>query len=448
PSCPAITPKPGNVTFLPTAAAAQRAGYRACRRCLPDAAPGSPDWNIRSDLSARAMRLIADGIIDRQGVTGLAAALGYSTRQLTRTLTDELGAGPLALARAHRAQTARLLIQRTSMPMADIAFAAGFTSIRQFNDTVREVFGVTPSQLRAEMRPADAPSAAGTITLRLPYREPLNQRWLTWFLAAHAVPGIEHWDGDEPGGEYWRTLRLPRTHAVARIRLAGGHVRAELSIADMRDLASAVAKIRHLLDLDADPQAVDTALARDPGLGPAVAAAPGIRVPGSVDGVELLIRTMIGQQISLAAAATHTARLVSALGEPVDAGPVTRVFPGAEAIAEHGAEVLTGPARRVRAIVAAARALADGDVQPHAGRRRDELYRELLALDGVGPWTASYVTMRVLADPDVLLDTDLVVKEGATVLDISLEETARWSPWRSYASMHLWRAALDRRSVR
>lgn len=484
PSCPAITPKRANVSFLPTAAAAQQAGYRACRRCLPDAAPGSPLWNTRADLAARAMRLIGDGVVERAGVPGLAATLGYSQRQLTRVLTTELGAGPLALARAHRAHTARLLIQTTAMPMSDIAFAAGFASIRQFNDTVREVFAVSPTTMRLEAQRAktgapgrSAPSGSGSLTLRLPYREPLDRTWLEWFLSAHAVPGMELWEDRA----YTRNLRTPHGHATARLSFQRDHVRAELSLHDMRDLAPTVTRLRHLLDLDADPVGIDEALGvgfappdrsgkrppddaadylPDAGAGsPPDSAAvtemepldvgppsftPGIRVPGSVDGAELLLRTMIGQQISISAAATHTARLVEALGERVD-GPIPLLFPAPEVIAARGAEVLTGPGRRIRSIIAAAEALASGELALHQGRTAADLRRDLLALDGVGPWTADYVTMRLLADPDVLLGTDLVVRRGASLLGIDLTDTARWAPWRSYLSMHLWKAALTSR---
>nr|WP_083895972.1 AlkA N-terminal domain-containing protein [Nocardia jiangxiensis] len=443
PSCPAITPKRANVTFLPTAAAAQQSGFRACRRCLPDAAPGSPLWNTRADLAARAMRLIADGVIERGGVPALAGSLGYSQRQLTRVLTTELGAGPLALARAHRAHTARLLIQTTRIPMSDIAFAAGFASIRQFNDTVREVFAVSPTILRDEsrrLRGDTLPATNGMLTLRLPYREPLDAGWLTWFLSSHAVPGLDLWED----GHYTRGLRTPHGHATVRLSVQPGHVRAGLALHDMRDLAPTVARLRHLLDLDADPVGIDEALAggQESERGPMFS--PGIRVPGCLDGPELLLRTMIGQQISVAAAATHTARLVEALGEEIG-GPVPRLFPTAAAIAERGTEVLTGPARRTASIVSAARALASGDLRLHAGRTAPDLRRDLLALDGVGPWTADYVTMRLLADPDVLMHTDLVVRRGATLLGIDLGDTARWSPWRSYLSMHLWKQALAAR---
>lgn len=443
PSCPAITPKRANVTFLPTAAAAQQAGYRACRRCLPDAAPGSPLWNTRADLAARAMRLIGDGVIERGGVPALAAALGYSQRQLTRVLTSELGAGPLALARAHRAHTARLLIQTTDMSMSDIAFAAGFASIRQFNDTVREVFAISPTAMRDEARRANGRTirgSSGTLTLRLPYRAPLDRRWLEWFLSAHSAPGTELWEDNC----YRRNLRTPHGHAAVRLTIQDGYVSAELSLRDMRDLAPTVARLRHLLDLDADPVGIDEALGIGSVDGPPFTA--GIRVPGCVDGAELLLRTMIGQQISVSAAITHTARLVAALGETVG-GPAPRLFPTPEAIAERGAEVLTGPARRVRAIVAAAAALASGDLVLHSARTADDLRRDLLALDGVGPWTADYVTMRLLADPDILLNTDLVVRQGAARHGIDLTDTRRWAPWRSYLSMQLWQCELTARAV-
>lgn len=479
PSCPAITPKRANVTFLPTAAAAQQGGFRACRRCLPDAAPGSPLWNTRADLASRAMRLIGDGVIERGGVPALANALGYSQRQLTRVLTGELGAGPLALARAHRAHTARLLIQTTRLPMSDIAFAAGFASIRQFNDTVREVFAVSPTALREESRRRNGdtlPATNGLLTLRLPYREPLDRSWLEWFLAAHATPGLELYEN----GVYTRSLRTPHGHTTIRLSIQPGHVRAALSLQDMRDLAPTVARIRHFLDLDADPVGIDEALTagmagmplrlglpgeapgadptaqRSNHAAPANGAVPrangdgrsndivlpaGIRVPGCLDGPELLLRTMIGQQISVAAANTHTARLVQQLGEPID-GPIPHLFPTAEAIAEHGSEVLTGPGRRIDAIVGAAKAIATGDLVLHSGRTAAELRRDLLALDGVGPWTADYVTMRLLADPDVLLPSDLVVRRGAALLGVDLTATARWAPWRSYLTMHLWKHAL------
>ncbi|HEY2723505.1 MAG TPA: AlkA N-terminal domain-containing protein, partial [Pseudonocardiaceae bacterium] len=404
PSCPAVTPKPENVTFLPTAAAAQLAGYRACRRCLPDAVPGSPEWNLRGDLVARAVRLIADGVVEREGVPGLAARLGYSPRQLNRVLTAELGAGALALARAHRAQAARVLVETTALPLADVAFAAGFASVRQFNDTVQAVYASTPSELRN--RAVRAAPAPGTLTLRLPFRAPMDDSGLLHFLAARAVPGVEC----APGESYARTLRLPHSTGTATLRAAGSHWDATLRLGDLRDLPVAVSRLRRLLDADSDPCAVDEMLGADPALAATVVAAPGIRVPGSVDGAETLLRTLLGQQVSVASARTAATRLATALGEPLDPphpDGLTRLFPTPAAVAEHAGEVLTGPRRRIATVRAAAAALASGDLVVDPGRDPAELRAALLEVPGIGPWTAGYVTMRVLGSTDVLLDTDL-----------------------------------------
>jgi AraC family transcriptional regulator of adaptative response / DNA-3-methyladenine glycosylase II len=447
PSCPAITPKRRNVEFYPTAAAAQQAGYRACRRCLPDAVPGSPEWNLRADLAGRAMRLISDGIVEREGVPGLARRVGYSERHLTRVLTTELGAGPLALARAHRAHSARLLIETTTLSFADAAFASGFASVRQFNETIRAVFGVTPTELRmaARRRSRHAPPTAGKLSLRLPYRPPLDAAGLLGFLGTRAVSGVE----SVVDGTYGRTLRLPHGFGTARLRPADGHIDCVVSLADMRDLGSAVARLRRLLDLDADPGAIDELLSSDPALAPLVAATPGIRLPGSVDGAEIVTRALIGQQITVAAARTALSALTAELGEPITTpdGELTRLFPTPAAIAARGAEVLRGPRRRIDTIVAVNSAIADGVLDVHVGADPDELSEALQAFSGVGPWTAGYVQMRVLGATDVLLTTDIAVRNGAKAAGLpsdvdGLAERGRaWRPWRSYAGMHLWRAA-------
>ncbi len=445
PSCPAVTPRAENVDFVITAAAAQRGGFRACRRCLPDAVPGSPRWNLNSDLASRAMRLIGDGLVDRTGVDGLATALGYSSRQLNRVLTQELGAGPLALARANRATNARMLIECTPMAMSDIAFASGFTSVRQFNDTIREVFSLSPSDLRLRRgrHPARSPSVAPTsvrVSVKLSLRQPFSVAWLTWFLAGHVIEGLEHFDS----GTFHRAIVLPHAPAAVSVTMHDDHVVADIEQVDMRDLGVAVHRLRRMLDLDADVAAVDEALASDPRLRPLVANCPGIRVPAALDPVEVVIRTMLGQQISLAAARTHGKRLVAALGERLDVpyGPVTHLFPTAAAIAEGGGAVLRGPRRRVESIIDVARAIADGQVTMHSAMTAAELSSALLRLPGIGRWTADYVVMRVLADPDILLDTDLVLRRRAAALGINPERSRQWSPWRSYVSMHLWHDAL------
>ncbi|MFT4229740.1 MAG: Ada metal-binding domain-containing protein, partial [Microbacterium sp.] len=449
PSCPARTPKPSNVEFYPTSAAAHEAGYRACKRCLPEAAPGSPDWNLRRDAAGRAMRLIADGVVEREGVPGLAARLGYSPRHLTRMLTAELGAGPLALARAHRAHTARMLLVGTDLPASDVAFSAGFASVRQFNDTVREVFGMTPLDLRAR-RPAAAPAAAqapGAIDLALPVREPFDARGLFDWMAARALPGVEV----AGAGAYARTLRLAGGAAWFRLSVddgrAGRRVRLEARLQRLGDLPALVARARRLFDLDADPVAVDSALAAHPELAPLVAATPGIRVAGVVDPAEMLIRAMVGQQISVASARTALSRLAAELGEPVAAHEGTdRLFPTMAAIAEHGHDVLRGPAARIRAITGAARALAGGELELTPGDDGGEQRAALLAMPGIGPWTADYVRMRITGDPDVFLPGDVAVRHGAARAGLPTGAAlaawaARTAPWRSYLTAHLWRAA-------
>ncbi|MEU1362779.1 AlkA N-terminal domain-containing protein [Micromonospora zamorensis] len=470
PSCPAITPKRKNVRFFPSAAAAQGAGLRACRRCRPDAAPGSPQWDIRADVVGRAMRLIADGVIDRDGVPGLASRLGYTERHLHRMLSAEMGAGPLALARAQRAQTARILIETTDLGMAEIAFAAGFGSVRQFNDTLREVYASAPSDLRTARGRQQAAVGAGTIALRLAYRPPLHARALLDFLAVRALPGVE----EVRDGTYHRGLRLPHGTGEVALTPADGHVAAVLRLTDLRDLAPAVARCRRLLDLDADPAAIDGTLAADPALAPAVAAEPGIRVPRAVDGFEMAVRAIVGQQISVAAAQKTLTRLLTAhdrvdheviatdigvsrqqlhdqRGDGVRGGAAgaggLRGFLSADELLGLPDSGFGMPVGRRETLRGLARAVTDGTLDLAPGVDREEAVRRLLALPGIGPWTANYLAMRAFGDPDILLNTDLAVRRGAAALGLpdtqqTLDGYAdRWRPWRSYATIRLWRAA-------
>ena len=451
PSCPATTPARRNVTFHRTAAAAQAAGFRACKRCLPDATPGSPDWDVAADTAGRAMRLIADGVVERDGVDGLADRVGYTSRHLSRLLTSELGAGPLALARARRAQNARILIETTAMPFGDVAFAAGFASIRQFNDTVREVYAGTPSQLRGRVRTASTTS--GRIELRLPVRARYAGREVLAFLAAHLVPGVEAAGADW----YERTLDLPHGHGRVRLTFpddAAGtgttFVRCALSVEDLRDVGTAVERCRRLLDADCDPLAVDDALTDDPRLAPLVRARPGLRVPGGTDGDEVAVRAVLGQQVSLAGGISLGGKLTERYGERVpapDGGP-DRLFPRAAALAGVDPEELPMPRARGRALVGLCAALAAGDVPLDRSLDRAEVRARLVALPGIGPWTADLVAMRALGDPDVFLPTDIGVRRALSALGhdpASAAATSQsWRPWRSYALMHLW-TTLDLR---
>ncbi len=512
PSCPAITPKRENMRFYRGAAAAQEAGFRACKRCRPDASPGSPEWNIRADVVGRAMRLIADGVVDRDGVEGLASRLGYEQRQVRRLVTAELGAGPLAIARAQRAQTARILVETTALPLSEIAFAAGFASIRQFNATIREVFAVTPTQLRSASpagRPPGTrraffcgdpspqtplgrdPSPQTPIGLRLAYRAPIDGERMLGFLAARAIPGVEV----VQDGRYRRTIQLPNGTGILSLgplvpssaQRGPGSVDCELQLEDLRDLTAAVQRCRRLLDLDADPEAVTGYLSADPVLGPLALAHPGRRSPGHTCGNELALRAVLGQQVSVAAARRLGARLVAGYGKPLSRaeGPLTHCFPTAETLAAADPATLPMPRSRALALTGLAAALASGELSLDPGAERDRAEAVLLALPGIGPWTASYIRMRALSDPDAFLPTDVGVLDALTRLG-ALSQSAgprsarprsagprsarsrsagsrsagpaagtspaararnaraaaalaeSWRPWRSYAVHHLW----------
>ncbi|MFJ1759652.1 AlkA N-terminal domain-containing protein [Amycolatopsis sp. NPDC088138] len=441
PSCPVVPPKRRNMRFYPSAAAAQQAGFRACKRCRPDASPGSPLWNERSDLVARAMRLIADGVVDTEGVRGLAGRLGYSVRQIERQVFAELGAGPLAVARAQRAQTARTLIETTTLPMTELALAAGFGSIRTFNDTVRAVFALSPTELRARAKGKPTAAAGAAIPLRLPYRRPLCPDNLFGHLVATGVPGVEEWRD----GAYRRTLRLPHGHGVVALRPEDGHIACRLTLTDLRDLPAATSRCRRLLDLDADPVAVDDQLATDPLLAPLVAAAPGRRVPRTVDGAEFAVRAVLGQQVSTAAARTHAARIVVAHGTPVEdpEGGLTHLFPSPEALAELDPETLAMPRSRRRTLLGLVEALTGGGLDLGAGSDWAGTRAALSALPGFGPWTVESIAMRALGDPDAFLPTDLGIKYAAETLGLGgqaaiVSRSAAWRPWRAYATQHLW----------
>jgi AraC family transcriptional regulator, regulatory protein of adaptative response / DNA-3-methyladenine glycosylase II len=442
PSCPVVPPKPENMRFYPSAAAAQQAGFRACKRCRPDASPGSPQWNERADLVARAMRLIADGIIDRDGVPGLASRLGYSVRQVERQLLAELGAGPLALARAQRAQTARLLIETSALPMGDIAFAAGFASIRTFNDSVREVFALSPTELRRRAGRGQAVAAPGALSLRLPFRSPLLPDNLFGHLAATAVPGVEEWRD----GAYRRTLRLPHGRGIVALRPGPEYIECQLSLTDLRDLAIAISRCRRLLDLDADPVAVGDLLGQDTVLGPLVRKAPGRRVPRTVDSAEFAVRVVLGQQVSTAAARTHAARLVAAHGEQIDdpAGGLTHLFPGLTALAAVDPATLAVPQSRRLTFSVLTAALASGAIDLGVGSEWEQARAGLEALPGLGPWSVETIAMRGLGDPDAFTAGDLGVRAAARQLGLPgtpaalTSRATAWRPWRAYAVQYLW----------
>ncbi|WP_327678069.1 AlkA N-terminal domain-containing protein [Streptomyces sp. NBC_00467] len=450
PSCPAITPKRRNVTFYRTAAAAQGAGYRACRRCRPDAVPGSAEWNARADVVGRAMRLIGDGIVDREGVAGLAGRLGYSARQVQRQLNAELGAGPIALARAQRGHTARVLLQTTTLQAAEIAFAAGFASVRQFNDTMREIYAATPSEIRSarpgrtsRFGPVAAANGRAGVPLRLAHRGPYAAVEVFDHLAARAVPGIEEIVGERGSRTYRRTLRLPGGAGVAEVGEqpgAGGWLECRLHLTDLRDLTTATQRVRRLFDLDADPCAVAERLGADPALAPLVAACPGLRAPGAADPHELAVRAVLAHRATTAEGRRRGHALVVAHGHPLcePSGGLTHLFPDAATLAEAGIDDLDLPDARRAALRTLTTALADGTVTLDPGTDRDEAERRLLALPGIDRWTAGYIRMRALGDPDVLLTDDPAVRAGMRRAGARESDTEAWRPWSSYAMHHFW----------
>lgn len=471
PSCPARTPRPENCRYYRSAAAAVAAGFRACRRCRPDALPGSREWDARADLAAQALRGIAQGVVDEVGVDGLAQRLHVSARHLQRVVVAEVGAGPAQLARSRRAQLARHLIDETGLPMSDVAFAAGFASVRQFNDVMRAAFGAAPRDLRRARRAGTAvtsasravgragaddrtPVEAAGLSLHLRHREPFDAA--AWFahVERRAVPGLE----DAERGADLRVTRLvaaPHGPAQVTVRLepAGRRVDVDLRLASLADLSRTVTAVRRWLDLDADPALVAVALSEDPALAPLVAARPGLRVPGTVDGYELAVRAVLGQQVSTAAARTFAERMVATHGEPGPGG--LRTFPGPEVLLAAGPDALRAiglTGSRSTTVLAVAEAVADGLLlDPTADRAATRA--ALLALPGVGPWTAEYVALRALADPDAFPDGDLVLRREVGVLAAAQRtpdarevraRAAAWRPWRGYAAQHLWTAASAR----
>jgi AraC family transcriptional regulator of adaptative response / DNA-3-methyladenine glycosylase II len=444
PSCPATTPKRENVRFYPSAAAAQAAGFRACRRCRPDAVPGSAEWNLRADIIGRAMRLINDGVIDREGVAGLAARLGYSERQVQRHLVAELGAGPLALARAQRAHTARVLLQTTKLPATDVAFAAGFASVRQFNDTIREIYASTPTELRDTARKIERGTNGGSgISLRLAYREPYAREHVFDFIGARAIPGVEEMTGERGDRVYRRTLRFEHGPGIAEVRerpSGGAWLDCRLDLADLRGFTTAIGRMRRLFDLDADPVAVAEYFAPHAVLGPLSVKTPGLRSPGAADADEMAIRAVLGQQITVVAARKLAGTLVAARGEPLPEpnGGLTHVFPGPETLAGADFAELGMPESRKQTLRTISGALADGSVRLDPGADRDQAQRELLALRGIGPWTAGYLRMRALSDPDVVLSGDVVIKSEMKKAGLNGADVESWHPWASYAIHYFW----------
>ena len=453
PSCPELSDHGGDRLSYPSGAAAGAAGFRACRRCGPEIWPTSPRFATSADLVGRALHLIAGGVVEREGAVGLARRLDCRIDELEGQLEAELGAGVAALARARRADTARLLLEERALGVADVATAVGFRSSRDLCDTLVALFGLLPGETRGpSVPPADAGSGDRggwtSLHVRLAFRAPLEPSSLFGHLAATAVPGVE----EVREGAYRRALRLANGAGVVALAPRPEHVACSLLLQDRRDVGAALARCRWLLDLDADPDEIGEHLAGDPALAPGVRSHPGRRVPRSVDGAEMALRAVLGQQVSTRAAATQAARLAERHGAALDdpAGGLRRLFPSPEELCGIDPETLAMPRSRRRTLLTLVAALADGALELELGpgadraRAREDLGR----IGGVGPWTLELVAMRALGDPDAFPGSDLGVVRGAAALGLPvggralLARSERWRPWRSYAVQYLW-GALD-----
>ncbi len=443
PICPAPAPKQENVQFFACAAAAEAAGYRACLRCRPETSPGTPAWAGTSAVVSRALRLIRQGALDEHGIAGLAARLGIGARQLRRLFAKHLGTSPLAIARAQRLHLARALIDDTDLAVTKIAFAAGFNSVRQFNHAVRGTFGDSPRGLRRRRRRSASLGGGESLVVRLPYRPPFDWAAMVRFLAPRATPGVEAVTAER----YARTIEIDGAAGTLEVAPVPGEsclmLRARLP--EGADVLPLVERARRIFDLTADPLQIGEHLKGHGALGALVTAAPGLRVPGAWDPFELAIRAILGQQVTVRGATTLTGRLVQALGRPVAAeGGLTHLFPRPEVLADGDLSAVGIPRARAASIRALARAVADGTLALDASRGLDDAVARLCAVPGVGPWTAQYIAMRGLGEPDAFPVGDLGLRQalgnGAGPLTAAAVErlAEAWRPWRAYAAMHLW----------
>lgn len=445
PVCPAPAPRRENVRFFACAAAAEAAGFRPCRRCHPEAAAGTPAWSGTSATVARALRLIAQGGLDHDGIDALAGRLGVGSRHLRRLFLRQLGAPPGAIARSRRAHFARRLIRETDLPMGRIAHSSGFRSVRQFNQAIRQTFGAAPTELRRDSEPVPGRNGGAWLRLRLPYRPPLDWDRLIGFLRPRAVPGLERIGA----GSYRRSVTAGPAHAVIDVRRVAGSACLELRVPSVLapDLVDLVDRSRRLFDLDADPETIGAVLRGDPELSGLVDAAPGMRVPGCWDRFELGVRAILGQQVTVRGATALMGRLVAAAGDPLpdppEDGPTHR-FPAPDTLARFDLCRMGIPAARAEAIREFARRFTRGRVRLDPSRGLEETVRALTGIPGIGEWTAHYLAMRAAGHPDGFPATDLGLRRalggrsGPAAAAAVRRRAERWRPWRAYAAMYLW----------
>ncbi len=449
PICPASpSPKRGNVRYFTSAAAAAEAGFRPCLRCRPEAAPGTPAWLGTSAVVRRALRLINDGALDEATVGEFASRVGVGPRHLDRLFLQHVGASPMAVAQTRRLHFAKRLIDESELPMTEIALAAGFGSLRRFNDAFQKAYGRAPRELRKERRDPPARSPGDEVSLALSYRPPYDWSHLRDFLALRATPGVERVEEDG----YSRLIRTDGGHAIIEVRPLPRRNALQLRVigAPPAALFQIATAARRVFDLSADPTLLAATLQTDALLRPLVRRRPGIRIPGTWDAFECAVRAVLGQQVSVAAARTLAGRLVARVGDPVISvvAGLERLFPTAEALVDANLDGLGLTGARIAAVKSLAAAVAAGHLT--FDRPAEEIIAGLMELPGFGEWTAQYVALRALGEPDAFLSADLVVRRmaaggGAPLTAKELDRRAEaWRPWRGYAVMHLWCAAGDR----
>jgi AraC family transcriptional regulator of adaptative response / DNA-3-methyladenine glycosylase II len=446
PICPARTPKRQNVRFFPSAAAAQSAGFRPCLRCRPETSPDLAAWRGASNTVARALSLIEEGALDEADVEALADRLGVGERQLRRLFRKHLGASPIAVAQTRRVLLAKQLIHETRLPMAEVAMAAGFGSVRRFNETFQQLYERPPASLRRLGGPDQTASDGEAVLLTLPYQPPYDWEAMLGFLRLRAIPGVER----VGRSRYERTLAIGGQIGVIRVEPAAkSRLAVSVRFPRITALPTIIARVRRVFDLAADPAAIAEHLGQDPALAPLVAARPGLRVPGAWDGFELAIRAILGQQITVAAARGLAAKLVAAHGEPIPAGlaadGLTHVFPTPQRLAGADFAALGMPKARAAALAAMTEAVVADPLIFGPRRSLEEAIDALKALPGVGEWTAQYIAMRELREPDAFPAADiglmraLADETGRRPSPAELSARAEaWRPWRAYAALHLW----------
>jgi AraC family transcriptional regulator of adaptative response / DNA-3-methyladenine glycosylase II len=446
PICPANAPKSENITFYQTAAAAGEAGYRPCLRCRPECAPGTPAWEGTSTTVRRGLRLIADGALDDGSIETLADRLGVTSRHLRRLFGKHLGASPLAVAHTRRLHFAKRLIDQTVMPMAEVAIASGFGSTRRFNDAFRDSYGRTPRDLRS--RRSSIQSLAG-LTVQLPYRKPFNFSELLHFFTARAIPGVEVVHDNR----YLRSISIDGANGIIDLKDSGESVLLTVHGASTHLLLPITQRIRSIFDLDASPDDIYRVLSRDVFLKSLLKKRPGVRVPGVWDGFELMVRAILGQQVSVAAATTLAGRLAKRYGDKIDVvvpgleegKSPSLIFPRAEKLQRARLGDLGIIKSRADTIRRVAKEVAEGRINFDPSQDVADFCRNLVAIKGVGEWTAQYVAMRALKDPDAFPSSDLGLlrafdgPSNDRIKPAALKMRAEaWRPWRAYAALLLW----------